>query len=193
MEIEIRGKNVKVSEERRQLIQKKLGKLDRYLDNIGEAIVELGSERIRKGAEGRLVVEMTVKTPANGSLLRGEERDNDLAVALDRLSEKMQRQITRYKERMVHHKGKPRVGWVAAQLQKLEEPAPANLENAEEALSLLRVKEFSAKPMDTEEALEQMELLGHNFFIFEDIETGQVSVVYRRNEGGFGLIRPRLG
>ncbi len=193
MELEIRGKNVKVSEERRQLIQKKLGKLDRYLENLVDATVELGSEKVRRGTEGRLVVEMTVRPPAHGPLLRAEERDNDLGAALDRLSEKMQRQISRYKDRMVHHKGKPRVGWVAAQLQKAEDASRMPvIEDSPEEFDLLKIKEFPVKPMYAEEALEQMELLGHTFFIFQDVETGGVGVVYRRTEGGYGLIRPEL-
>ncbi len=192
MQLEIRGKNVKVSEERRQLIEKKLGKLSRYLDSLGEATVELASERNGgKGGEGRLVVEMTVRTPNRGSLLRAEERDNDLAVALDRLSEKMQGQITRFKDRMVHHKGQPRYAEAAAQLQQMEEAGvnQASLD-AVEALSPVKTKSFQVEPMYVDEALERMELLGHNFFIFEDAESGKLSVTYRRNDGGYGLIRP---
>lgn len=193
MQLDIRGKNVKLSEERRNLIEKKLGKLNRYLDSMGEATVELASERTSKGGEGRLVVEMTVRTPGNGSLLRAEERDNDLNVALDRLSEKMQRQITRFKERMVHHKGRPRASEVAAQLQEAEQVEKAlDTPEVEEALSLLKIKNFEVKPMYVDEALEQMEMLAHNFFIFQDAETNKISVAYRRNDGGYGLIRPEL-
>ncbi|MEI6045079.1 MAG: ribosome-associated translation inhibitor RaiA [Chloroflexota bacterium] len=198
MQLDIRGKNVKVSEERRQLIEKKLGKLDRYLDSLGEATVELAAEHARKGGEGRLVVEMTVRTPAHGSLLRAEERDNDLGVALDRLSEKMQRQITRFKDRMVHHKGRPRVSEVAAQLQEAAEAkeveiAPDVDTDAEEVLHLVKIKNFQVTAMYVDEAVEQMELLGHNFFIFQDTETEKISVAYLRNDGGYGLLRPELG
>lgn len=193
MQLDIRGKNVKLSEERRNLIEKKLGKLSRYLDNMEGATVELASERTRKGGEGRLVVEMTVRTPGNGSLLRAEERDNDLTVALDKLSEKMQGQLTRFKDRMVHHKGRPRVGEVAARLQQAEEDENAlDTPEVEEALNLLKVKNFQVKPMYVDEALEQMELLAHNFFIFQDAETNSISVAYRRNDGAYGLLRPEL-
>jgi ribosomal subunit interface protein len=196
MQLDIRGKNVKVSEERRQLIEKKLGRLDRYLDTLGEATVEVAAERNRKGGEGRLVVEMTVRTPAHGSLLRAEERDNDLGVALDRLSEKMQRQITRFKDRMVHHKGRPRVGEVATQMQEAAEAKEVQTVpdvDLEEVMDLVKVKNFQVKPMYVEEAIEQMELLSHTFFLFQDAETEKISVAYRRNDGGYGLIRPDLG
>lgn len=195
MQLEIRGKNVKVSDDRRQLIQKKLGKLDRYLDSLGEATVELATENNHKGrggAEGRLVVEMTVRTPSR-QLLRAEERDNDLGAALDRLQEKMQRQITRFKDRMVHHKGRPRVGEVATILQEEEQTAATEtIPELEEAMELVRIKNFKVKPMYVDEAVEQMELLAHSFFVFQDAETGRVSVAYRRTDGGYGLIRPEL-
>lgn len=198
MQLEIRGKNVKVSEERRLLIERKLGKLDRYLDSLGDATVEIASERVRRGVEGRLVVEMTVRTPVHGSVLRAEERDNDLGTALDKLSEKMQRQITRFKDRMVHNKGKPSIGQMAAQLQQAEQGNPQIEEEGgdevslEETFPLVKVKNFPVKPMFVGDALEQMELLGHNFFVFQDRETGRISVVYERNNGGYGLLRPEF-
>jgi ribosomal subunit interface protein len=194
MQLDIRGKNVKVSEDRRQLIQKKLGKLDRYLESLGEATVELATENGHKGkgGEGRLVVEMTVRTPSR-ALLRAEERDNDLGAALDRLQEKMQGQITRFKDRMVHHKGRPRVGEVATILQEAEEATTTQtIPELDKALELVRVKNFKVKPMYVDEAVEQMELLEHSFFVFQDAETGKISVAYRRNDGSYGLIRPEL-
>jgi ribosomal subunit interface protein len=192
MQLDIRGKNVKLSEERRNLIERKLGKLDRYLEHLGAATVELASERNRNG-EGRLIVEMTVRTPGNGSVLRAEERDNDLTVALDKLSEKMQRQITRYKDRMVDHKGRPRVGEVATYLeQQANKDQEVETPGLEQALDLIKIKNFEVKPMYIDQALEEMELLAHNFYIFQDAETNQISVAYRRNDGGYGLIRPQL-
>jgi len=187
MQLDIRGKNVKVSEERRQLIEKKLAKLDRHLPNLGAATVELATERNRKGGEGRLVVEVTVRTLANGALLRAEERDNDLATALDRVYEKMQRQITRFKDRLVHHKGQARLSEAAETGAEWEQE-----DEAEESEAVVKVKKFEVKPMQLDEALEQMELLGHNFFIFHDSETNQFSVTYRRNNGSYGLIQPEL-
>lgn len=187
MQLDIRGKNVKVSEERRQLIEKKLGRLDRYLEGMSAATVEVGSEPTRRTGEGRLIVEMTVRAPGKGSLLRAEERDNDLTNALDRLYEKMQRQITRYHERLVHHKGRPRASEVVGQTE-----ADSALDEEPVAFELVKVKHFSMQTMYPTEAVEQMELLGHSFFIFQDAETAKVSVAYRRNTGGYGLLRPEL-
>ncbi len=195
MQMEIRGKNVKVSEERRQLIEKKLGKLERYMENMEDATVELGTERNGKAGEGRLVIEMTLRGPANGTLLRAEERDNDLGVALDRLYEKMHKQVTRYKERMVHHKGRMRVSEIVDRLAQAEQPqAQEKFSPAEitETLDVVKVKQFQVKPLFVDEALEQMELLGHNFFIFQDVDNGHLSVAYRRTNGGYGILRPEV-
>jgi ribosomal subunit interface protein len=186
MQLNIRGKNVKVSDDRRKLIEKKLGTLDHYFDMINEATVELSAEKSRNKDE-RLVVEMTVW--ANGSILRAEERDSDLVTALDRLHGKMQRQITRYKERNTHRKGRPSVSEAVTKLAQSE----TEVEVETEAGNIpVKVKSFPLKPMFAVEAVEEMELLGHDFFVFQDADTMKVSVVYRRKDGDYGMLQPEV-
>ena len=194
MELNIRGKNVKVSEDRRELIQKKLGNLNHYLESINEATVELSSENTRKNDE-RLVVEMTVRT--NGTLMRAEERDNNLSNALDRVHAKMQRQMSRYKDRRVDRKRRLALPTNEA-VNALEPtpPPPARLDTALEERNSdylpVKIKTFQVSPIVSDEAIEQMELLGHDFFVFLDAETKEISVVYRRDDGYYGLLRPSI-
>jgi len=193
MELNIRGKNVKVSEDRRELIHKKLGNLNHYLESINEATVELSSENTRKSDE-RLVVEMTVRT--NGTLMRAEERDHDLSNALDRVHAKMQRQMSRYKERRVDRKRRlPLPTNEAVDALEPTPPPPPRLATASERNSdylPVKIKTFEVNPIVSDEAIEQMELLGHDFFVFLDAETKEISVVYRRDDGYYGLLRPSI-
>jgi putative sigma-54 modulation protein len=188
MQLNIRGKNVKVNDDRRSLIEKKLGALDHYFDLAQEATVELSAEKTRNKAE-RLVVEMTVR--ANGSILRVEERDSDLAKALEGVQHKMQRQLTRFKERMIHRKGRTSLSEAVSQLA---EPAPVEavvVETVESSVPV-RVKSFTIQPMNPEDAVEEMELLGHDFFVFQDISNMKFSVVYRRKDGDYGMLQPEV-
>lgn len=186
MQLQIRGKNVKVSDERRILIEKKLGKLNHYLETINEATVELAAENSRRD-NGRLVVEMTVRT--NGTLLRAEERDSDLSNALDRVHDKMQRQMTRYKERQIDRKRRPSSATANANNDDSETPVVSLPETDKDSLPV-KVKSFEVAPMLTSDAIDQMELLGHDFFVFLDADTKDVNVVYRRDDGYYGLLKP---
>jgi len=188
MELAIRGKNVKVSEERKELIERKLGKLSHYLELAHEATVELAAEHAHKTVE-RLVVEMTVRV--NGALLRAEERDSDLPKALDRVHDKMQRQLTRYKERLTEKKGRVSIGDAASLLQQqtVEEP---QVITPEEEPKPVKVKSFELKPMFVSEAIEELENVDHDFFVFLDAGSSKINVVYRRNDGAFGLLKPEL-
>jgi putative sigma-54 modulation protein len=183
MEFNIRGKNVKISDDRKKLIESKLGKLDHYLEFANEAVVELTATNAHKQTE-RMVVEMTVRV--NGTVLRAEEHDSELATALDRVHDKMRRQMTRYKERLTSHKGQPKLT-EAVESIAIEEPA-----EAVEEISLVKVKRFAVTPMNAEEAIEELENVGHDFYMFLDSESKQVNVVYRRKEGGYGLLKPEI-
>jgi len=192
MELTIRGKNVKVSDDRRQLIEKKLGKLNHYLEHIHEATVELSAENSRRQTE-RLVVEMTVRT--NGTLLRAEERDSDLGNALDRLHAKMQRQMTRYKGRVLDRKRrKPLLADQAVILTNTTYPNEVTSNEVDniEDYRPVRVKKFAVRPMPSDEAIEQMELLGHDFFVYLDSASKEIQVVYRRDDGAYGLLQPEI-
>jgi len=176
MELIIQGKNVEISDWLRRYVEKKIGKLDRYLNDIIEARVELAVEKTRS-AQDRQVAQVTVKTKR--ALLRAEEKSSDLFASIDAVADKIHRQIARYKEKRTSKARGQQLGVLLA-------------EEAEEPRRIVRVKRFQVSPMDEEEAIEQMELLGHDFFIFYNVETGSLNVLYRRKDGNYGLIQPEL-
>jgi putative sigma-54 modulation protein len=182
MELTIKGKNVEITDRLRDYVERKVGKLDRYLPNIGEAWVELSAEGT-KAAQHRQVCQVTVRS--NGTILRAEERSDDMFTSIDAVLDKMYRQIARYK-------GKRKNRWRGAGAPA--EPLPIELEEEpeEEISTIVRTKSFPMTPMHAEEAVEQMELLGHDFFVFYNAEEGQVNVLYRRREGNYGLLQPEL-
>jgi putative sigma-54 modulation protein len=181
MELIIKGKNVEVTERLRDYVEKKIGKLDRYLPSISEAWVELSTEGT-KAAQDRQVCQITVRS--NGTILRAEDRSDDIFSSIDTVLDKMYRQIARYK-------GKRKNRWRSA--PTMPEPLPIEIEEEEEEPSaIVRVKRFPMTPMHAEEAVEQMELLGHDFFVFYNAEEGRVNVLYRRKDGNYGLLQPEL-
>lgn len=193
MQISFRGKNVEASPALRQHAEKKLGKLtryfDKYLDGPLTAQVSFAVER------GRHIVEVTI--PVNGMLLRGEERSDDMYVSVDRVVDKLEKQIDRYKTRF-GRKGRPERGTAGGRLgrQAAAGVGPTGPDGeageleGETAGEIVRVKRFALKPMDPEDAVMQMNLLGHSFFVFLNATTEQVNVVYRRDDGRYGLIEP---
>jgi putative sigma-54 modulation protein len=182
MELMIKGKNVEVTDRLRDYVEKKIGKLDRYLPSITEAWVELSTEGAR-AAQDRQVCQVTVRS--NGTILRAEERSDDMFTSIDTVLDKMYRQIARYK-------GKRKNRWRGAGMAA--EPLPLELEEEpeEESSNIVRVKSFAMTPMHPDEAVEQMELLGHDLFVFFNADEGQVNVIYRRKDGNYGLLQPEL-
>ncbi|MGD2206150.1 MAG: ribosome-associated translation inhibitor RaiA [Anaerolineae bacterium] len=182
MELIIKGKNVELTDRLRDYVEKKVGKLDRYLPTLTEARVELALEGT-KAAQDRQVCQLTVR--ANGAILRAEERSEDMFASIDTVLDKMYRQIARYK-------GKRRNRWREA--ARTPEPLPMEFEEEleEESSRIVRFKRFLMSPMNADEAVEQMELLGHDFFVFYDVDEGQINVVYRRKDGNYGVIQPVL-
>ncbi len=182
MELIIKGKNFEVTDRLRDYVHKKINKLDRYLPTITEAWVELSVEGT-KAAQDRQVCQVTVRS--NGTILRAEERSDDIFSAIDTVLDKMYRQIARYK-------GKRKNRWRGAGMTV--EPLPIELEEEaeEEAHTIVRTKRFPMTPMQAEEAIEQMELLGHDFFVFFNADEGQINVLYRRKDGDYGLLQPEL-
>lgn len=189
MNIIITGKNMEIGNVLRKYVEKKVNKLDRYLPTAGEARVELAAEGTRD-AEHSQVAQITLRT--KGAILRSEERSPDIFASVDAALDKIYRQIIRYKEKR-YRRGRTKVS--------LSLGIPAGWEGSEKGLPLLeeeerrrivRTKRFPVRPMDEEEAIEQMELLGHDFFIFFNASTGQVNVLYRRRDGNYGLIEPEL-
>lgn len=189
MELTVKSRNARITERQRRHIDEKLSKLARYMDGITSATVEVHTEMQRNAGEVHRV--QVTLVGEHGVYLRAEEQASDLYTAVDAVQEVLQRQITRYKEKF-WRKGRPRRP--AEPFVELE-PSVAIVEpEAEEAQppAVIRTKQFKLRPMFTEDAIEQMELLGHNFFVFQDAETMQVSVLYRRRDGAYGVIIPEM-
>lgn len=172
----ISGRNMEVTNALRDTIQSKLGKLDRFFHRELEAQVTLSIEK------NRHIIEVTI--PFNGSILRAEEATEDMYMSVDRVVDKLIRQLEKQKNKLENRAG------------KYETIRFENIENdrgdlAEES-RIVRTKRFLIKPMNSEEAVLQMELLGHNFYVFLDAETDDVNVVYKRKDGDYGLIEPYL-
>jgi putative sigma-54 modulation protein len=189
MEIVVRGRNVSVTERVEEYVEKKIGKLERYLPIIDEARMELSQEETRS-AQHRMIAQLTVRS--RGKVLRAEERDQDLFAAIDLVAEKMQRQITRFKDRL-YSRGQMR----GTETVRVPETAEAVVEavaevEVEPVGSIVRTKTFPVTPMNPEEAIEQMELLGHDFFVFYNSEVDGINVLYRRRTGDYGLLQPEL-
>ncbi|MDH7577969.1 MAG: ribosome-associated translation inhibitor RaiA [Bacillota bacterium] len=177
MKITIRGKNVEVTEGLRDYVEKKLAKLTRYFDHIHEAQVTVFTER------GSYVAEVTI--PLNSMILRGEEGGGEnLYAAVDQVTDKLEKQVQKYRAKLYRrfrNQGlKDLITALGEENRKDEEP------------KVVRTKRFAMKPMPVEEAILQMNLLGHDFFVFRDAETEQVNVLYRRKDGNYGLIEPEF-
>lgn len=181
MEIQLFTRNMELTPRLQEYVEKKVGKLSRYLPNITDVRVDLSVENTRSSAQ-RQVAQLTIRTPR--VMLRAEERASDMFAAIDAALDKMRRQITRYKTRRQDR-------W---QRVEGEEEWEETALPSEEAISgkVVRVKRFEMFPMTPEEAIEQMELLGHQFFVFLNAEEGGINVIYRRRDGDYGLIIPEL-
>lgn len=184
MELQIFGKNMEVSQPIHDYVQKKIGKLARYLRNIAEAKVEIYEEKT-KSPQHRFTVQVTLSS--KGIFLRGEEKAENVYTAVDAVAEVLERQIERYKGKL-YKKGR------GVSLAR-KEYAPQETIATEGAGSLprvVRMKRFVVKPMLVADAVEQMELLGHDFFLFVNTDDDALSLLYRRKDGNYGLIEPEL-
>ena len=187
MDIVVRGRNFEITPRLQDYVDKKVGKLDRYLPTIDEARMELSVESTQS-AQHSQIAQLTVRS--RGRILRAEERDQDIFAAIDTVMDKMQRQITRYKDRAASRKESRGVEiQPEAELEPLTE---AEREELEPAGAIVRTKRFPVTPMDPEEAIEQMELLGHDFFVFLNADVKSINVLYRRKNGDYGLLQPEL-
>lgn len=190
MDLQIKSRNGKLNDEQRAYIQEKLHKLERYLDRIGDVTLDLAKSQQRGMGEVH-IVQVTLQT-AQGTILRAEERDPDLLKAIDELHDSLQRQITRYKDRHYRRGKIRRQGGEMISVGDISTPADTSSDSANGAPQIVKTKSFDYKPMYSDEAIEQMELLGHSFFVFTDAETDLVNVVYRRRDGNYGLIVPEI-
>lgn len=175
MRISISGKNIEVSDYLRDLVEKKVSKLDRYFPKDTEAQVTMAVERSRH------IVEVTIPYP-NG-IIRGEEVTGDMYASIDNVLDKLEKQIIKHKTKLEKN--------LKAEAFRYDAPLfGGSYDEPEDEKRIVRVKRFDIKPMSVEEATLQMELLGHSFFVFTNAETGDVNVVYSRKDGNFGLIEP---
>ena len=186
-QIEIVGRDFEVTDRIKDYVTKKVNKLDRHLSMIDETRIELAHVKSARSSLDRYVAQLTVR--GKGFILRSEERADDIRTALDTALEKLDRQVTRYKGKRFNNRGD---GKSAAEVVEADADFIAELEN-EEPPVIVRRKQFDLIPMAEEEAIEQMKLLGHdNFFVFYNAKTGAVNVLYRRRDGTYGLIEPRV-
>ena len=185
MELTIQGHGLDLGNGFENFVRRKTGRLDRYLPGIEEVRVEVSKQSAKEDAPKEL--ELTIRR--RRTLLRVEERNADLFAALDAALDKMYHRIARYKGRRIDRRYD---GVVSEEDQELAQAEELPIE-AEETLTeqrIVRVKNFTTVPMSTDEAIEQMELLGHDFFVFMHDTEGTVKVVYRRKRGDYGLLQP---
>ena len=186
IEVEIYGRSLDVTDRITDYVNKKVSKLDRYLPGIEEARVDLAYVKSARSAADRQVAQITIR--GKGFILRSEERADDIFAALDTAIDKMQRRIERYKGKRFRGRGDGKSA------SDVVTPVTEEDETAELGPVIVRRKHFPLSPMDELEAIEQMSLLGHeNFFIFYNVNTKAVNILYRRRDGNYGLIEPQIG
>ena len=184
VKVEIFARNLEVDESIKDFVTKKASKLDRYLSDIEQVKVDLEYIKSARNATDRYIAQITVR--GRRALLRTEERSDELRTAFDATVDKMQRQLDRYKGKHHHGRGD---GRPVAEVSILSAEGPG-----EQASVISRRKTFDLVPMTEADALEQMKLLGHdNFFIFFNVETDTISVLYHRRDDTYGLIEPKIG
>jgi putative sigma-54 modulation protein len=175
MSINVRGKNLDITPALKEYVEKRVKKVTKYFERTGDISVVLRVEK------GRHQVEVTV--PVDGILLRGEESTADMYASIDQVMDKIEKQIEKHKTKLEKRfRGN---GFRADVASSVAVP------DVEEGI-LVRSKRFAVKPMDSEEAILQMNLLNHDFFMFLNIESGQVNLVYRRKDGQYGLLEPEF-
>ncbi len=175
MNIIINGRHLEVTPALREYAEKKVKKFERFLSNITEAVVTLSVEKYRHKAE--------VLLKANGVMIQAESVTSEIYSSIDDVVEKLEKQIKKYKGKLTAHRKENRSPKTSIPVT-VEETEP----NPE--VRIIKRKRFEMKPMTPEEAAMQMELLDKDFFVFTNAETGSINVIYRRNDGNFGLIEP---
>ncbi|MBO7335962.1 MAG: ribosome-associated translation inhibitor RaiA [Lachnospiraceae bacterium] len=175
MKFVITGKNIEVTKALKEIIEEKIGKLERYFSNDTEAHVTLSVQKEHQKIE--------VTIPVKGTIIRAEQESSDMYAAIDLVEEIIERQLKKYKNKIIESK------------QDIDSFAKSFYDAEiieDDSIEITRVKKFAVKPMDPEEACIQMELLGHNFYVFRNMETDEVHVVYKRKGrfNSYGLIEP---
>jgi putative sigma-54 modulation protein len=175
--LQVKGKNVDVTDSLKDYALQKLGKLDKHLNDAARLELELHVEKNPSISENQ-VAEATIWT--KGPILRARESSTDMKASIDQLVNKLERQAQRYREKRRRGPGKS------------SPPVEGPPVSHDESPLIVKTKQFAVKPMSPEEAVLQLELVGHDFFVFQNAESLDVNVVYRRRDGNYGLIEPQL-
>ena len=173
MRVTVIGKNIDVTPALKEIVEKKISKLDKYFEKDTHARATFSVQRNRQ------ILEVTI--PFNGVILRCEEATDDMYKSVDLVESKLERQIRKQRTKLQRRNNE------SLRFGNMGEVA---LEEEDDDGEIVKVKKFNIKPMDTEEAIMQMELVQHNFFVFKDAETDNVNVVYKRKDGNYGLLEP---
>ena len=188
MELQINAKQIKLTPESRDYILKKYARLERHLKGLSDARLEISGTSARS-KDDRVVVQMTLS--AGRHILRGQERGPDLYSAVDAVTDVMDRQIRRYKGK-VYRTEQARKAGRAESRREMPVEAEQVSGGGDGEPRVVRTKRFSVTPMSVQDAIDQMELLSHSFFIFYNVETEEYNVVYRRRDGDYGVIETDL-
>ncbi|HBC96281.1 MAG TPA: ribosome-associated translation inhibitor RaiA [Clostridium sp.] len=175
MKITVTGKNIVITDALKNAVVKKLSRLDKYFNPDVEAHATLSVQKNRQKIE--------VTIPFNGVILRGEVESGDMYASIDLVLDKLEKQIRKQKTKLLKRNNSESLRFQFIPDDKGED---------EEEHKIVRTKKFAMKPMSSEEAVLEMELLGHNFFVYRDAENGEVNVVYKRRDGNYGLIEPEF-
>jgi putative sigma-54 modulation protein len=178
MRLQVKGKNLDVSDSIRSYAEDKLRKLERQLADPTQIELELSIER-NPSISANHVAEATIWT--KGPTLRAREASADMRASIDQLVDKLERQVKRYRQKRRRRTGRDNGSNLEAVPTMNEETEPV----------IVKTKQFAVKPMTPEEAVLQLELIGHDFFVFQNADSGEVNVVYRRRDGHYGLIEPQ--
>jgi putative sigma-54 modulation protein len=178
--LQVKGKNVEVSDSLKTYAQEKLGKLEKHLNDAARLELELAVEKNPSISENQ-IAEGTIWT--KGPVLRARETSADMRASIDLLVEKLERQARRYRDKRRRGPGR---------FPGNHEPEAIPVVPDEESPVIVKTKQFAVKPMSPEEAVLQLELIGHDFFVFQNGDTNDVNVVYRRRDGDYGLIEPQV-
>lgn len=176
MKIKITGRNIELTEGLKDAVEEKLSKLNKYFTEDTQANVTLSVEKERQKIE--------VTIPVKGNIIRSEQVSNDMYVSIDLVEEVIERQMKKYRNKIISRQQEPGEFFADEFISKADED--------EEEINIIRSKKFGMKPMYPEDACVQMELLGHNFFVFRNAETDEVNVVYKRRGNTYGLIEPEF-
>jgi len=193
VELQIRGNDIAITNGLREFANERIGKLDHLLGRVAEAKLELRKRHQRSGGD---ITSAQLTVRAGSRTLRAEEEAHDPGKAIDMVIEKMAHQVRKFHNKRTRRKGVQPLAVLSNGLIE-EEPALSSAVDDEEDLELeakiVRTKRFAMKPMVPAEAVEQMELLGHEFFLFLNAQEAQLNVIYRRRDGNYGVIAPDVG